>query len=179
MLDLNLMGKSNVQIAEELEMTTVTVSSFLTSPLAQHELARRRNKIEKIQNEVIGQSVTRAMDILNEEAEANVRKLIELRDNSVDENIQMKSSNSMLDRVFGSDAKKGDGANIKVFINGPLMIQTMEEEKKIKSLLVEQEIQQNPEPPQNQNDTGSDPVSDSSTSDSGMDKSSDVTTAAA
>lgn len=182
MLDLHLVGKSNTDIAQELEVTPTTVNSFLSSHLAQHKIAQRRDKIEKIQNEAIGHSVTRARDILNEEAERSANKLAELRDTSLDENIQLKASNSILDKVFGSDAKNGGGAKTQVLIQANQVIllkQTLEEDREIAQLLLDQQLAQNPVPTEQSTDTGSEPVSLPDTSANGSNQGTGVSTAAA
>ena len=97
-LDLHLDGRTNVQIAQILEITPQSVSNIVKSPIAQGELARRRENYQtEKQTETIKLEV-HAQDVLENASKIAAETQVNLLE-SVDEKIQQRSAMDILDRT--------------------------------------------------------------------------------
>jgi len=107
-LDYVLAGYGPAQIAKLVDRTKERIGYIIMSPIFQSELARRRSKLEKMQDEREVLHIDSARKHLEEHAleaaEAQTSMLSE-----EDPNLRLKSSKEILDRVFG---KSDDGANV-------------------------------------------------------------------
>lgn len=101
-IDLALVGESNVDIAKALDMHTQTVGMILRSPLVMSELARRRKESDSVVLGTLDRSAMlgKAKSILEQGAEDAAQKHIELLDTD-DPSLQLKAATHILDRVFG------------------------------------------------------------------------------
>jgi CheY-like chemotaxis protein len=117
-MDMHLRGMSNVQIAEELDRSSVGIGLIIQCPLFQQELARRREHNDKTETEQRSLYINRAKEVLTKNAENAATKLVEQLDH-IDPNIQQRASFGILDRVFPKEPKDGSGVNN---FNGPVMV---------------------------------------------------------
>lgn len=99
-LDLLLEGKSNVEVAEAVGMSSGAISAINASPLFQHELAKRRDHLRKVHEDTSVQSIHKARSILNEAAGRAAGLLSDQVDHA-DPNVAQRASVNILDRVLG------------------------------------------------------------------------------
>ena len=98
-LELSLAGHSEKEIAQVLEMHPRSIKFVTTSPLFQDQLARRRREVEQVDTEEIQTKIMRA----REKDASNAINAADVQGNLLDsqnEDIQYKTSKSILDRVF-------------------------------------------------------------------------------
>lgn len=113
-LELAAAGHDYRTIAKTLDMAPTSVSLVVNSPMAQAELARMRR--ESKESTVLGLDRSaiqgKARSILEQASEkaANVQEELLVND---DPSIRLRSSQAILDRVFG----KGDEAKFSVSVN--------------------------------------------------------------
>lgn len=99
-MDLHLSGLSHVQIAQEMGMTPQGVGLVVRSPQFQHEVARRRDQVERDVDQQRVSRVDEARAALEENSLAAATTLVGGL-SSDDERIQHSSAKEILDRVMG------------------------------------------------------------------------------
>lgn len=101
-LDRYLEGVSQVDIAKELGMHAVSVGLIVRSPVFQNELAKRRSERDQEDKVLRQTNLVQAKSILENGASKAAEVQVNLL-GSEDERVQLASSNSILDRVFGDE----------------------------------------------------------------------------
>ena len=105
-IEFALAGHDTGFIAEALGMNPSSVGKVLSSPLVQHELARRRQSSQE--STTLGEdrsaAVGKARSILELATEKAANVMEELLD-SYDPNIKLRAADKILDRVFGKDSE--------------------------------------------------------------------------
>ena len=102
MIDLHLQGMSNIQIAEELDCTDVSVGMVLRSPKVQEIIAQRRNAIEKKIDDSYAEELKQARAILAKATPRAAQKLSDQIDHD-DPRVAQSSATKVLESVFGKD----------------------------------------------------------------------------
>ena len=106
MLDLSLAGLSHKAIAEQLNITTQTVSNVTNSTLFQEAMARRRTSLDNRIDHQLSSTIEQARLALEAEAMNAAEVQIDLLI-SEDERVRQTAATSILDRV--GIGKKDDG----------------------------------------------------------------------
>jgi hypothetical protein len=104
-IDLHCQGLTNEAIGVELQRSSASISYVLNSPLAQDRIARRRKELVRQNDETIQQSVVRGRAILEGAAQKAAQTQVGLLE-SIDENIKLRTSQSILDRVYGKESSE-------------------------------------------------------------------------
>lgn len=107
-IDLALLGRTNKDIAQELNMSAAQVSHVLNSPNIEHEFAVRRARIEEQTDEQIVSGEDEVTKALREGAVAAARKLVTAV-NSPDEALAVRASGDILDRAGYPKVQKREG----------------------------------------------------------------------
>ncbi len=138
-IDLCVAGLDNHAIAAQLDRNAVSIGLILNSPLAQSELARRREKLESHIDADISNSVTRARTLIDNAAFKAAEKQIELL---TDESprIQHVAAKDILDRAMGRSQDRESKAPTIVIdaetIN-LLQVANIESQKTVKVVIAE------------------------------------------
>ena len=114
-LELCLRGWTNKQIAEHLNMNSVSISYIVRSPNFQHELAIRRSMCD----EIVNQQVANHTDEITKEIEEAAREAVKrLRGGIASDNeaIAVRSSDSILDRAGYGKIQKIESRNLSVVL---------------------------------------------------------------
>ena len=117
MLELFLLGLSNIEIAERLGVTPQNVSCCFNSGIMQQQLARRRKQSEKETDASISRTLSEAQDNLEKNAFAASQVHVDLLE-SDDESVKQRSANAILDRTgLGSKPQKDNASRIMIDAN--------------------------------------------------------------
>ncbi len=125
MLEFNMRGWTNKQIADHLGMTQQNVSVVMRSPSFQHELSMRRAKLEEMSNQSIVSSDQEVTDSIRAGAKAAVERILSGID-SVDENVAIRSSESILDRAGFPKVSKVESKSLSVVMNAEDLVKLKE-----------------------------------------------------
>ena len=114
-LEYCLRGWTNVQIAENLSMSAQQISIVTNSPSFQHEIAIRRSKLNELSNNAIVAADDEITSAIKSGAKAAVERLLGSI-NSIDEQIAIKASESILDRSGYSKVQKIESKSLSVVL---------------------------------------------------------------
>jgi hypothetical protein len=118
-LDLAVRGRTNAEIARELQMSEGQVSTVINSPNFQHEFALRRERVTRQADEEMIDAEDEVDKVLREGAIKAARKLIDAVDTG-EMPIAVKASSDILDRTGHPkvQVQKGSGSQQTVVISG-------------------------------------------------------------
>ena len=116
-IDLALAGLTNVQIAEEMDRTPVSIGLILNAPIVQDELARRRKTQNQKHDEATANTIQEVRKIL----EANGAKAAMvhagiIENEGLDPRVRQASANSILDRIYGDKTTGGSQTVVQISI---------------------------------------------------------------
>jgi hypothetical protein len=112
MIDLAVEGLGRKEIAEKVGATPESVGLVLKSPMAQDEMARRRERRQRKQDASSVDAMQRARETLEKGSLDAAKTLVGLLENR-DAAIAQRSAVAILDRAFGKD----DRGQASVVIN--------------------------------------------------------------
>ena len=98
---------SNVEIAENMDMSPVGVGLIINSPMFQDEITRRREKLNKQTDEIAAHGAADAKNHLDENALEAARTLTTLNTEGSDDRVRLQSATAILDRVLDKGSTKG------------------------------------------------------------------------
>ena len=107
-LDLAVLGRTNAEIARELQMSEGQVSIILHSPQFQHEFAIRRESIVEHADEQLVDGEDEVTKALREGAVDAAKKLVESV-NAADRSLAVRASGDILDRAGYPKVQKREG----------------------------------------------------------------------
>jgi len=122
-LDLTLAGNGPAEIAQALGMTATGVGLITRSAIFQHELSRRREKIEKKIDEGLVSIPVRAKQTLEQNSLLAAERMVGLLD-AEDPRVVQQSAKDILDRVLGpAGGQKADNTrNVVVLEAGAIQL---------------------------------------------------------
>jgi predicted transcriptional regulator len=109
MMGLVLRGMQQKKIAEAMGLSEVAVGYIVNSGAFQSELARRRDAIDKIENEKISNGLDLARDYIEREALPSAMALSEIRDTTQDANLRRSCANDLLKHAYGANGGVAQG----------------------------------------------------------------------
>jgi hypothetical protein len=118
-IDLAVLGRTNQEIAKELNMTAGQVGAVLKSPQVEHEFAIRRERVSELNDQKVVDAEDEVTKALREGAIAAARKLITAV-NSPDESLAVRASGDVLDRAGYPKVQKqiGGGSQTTLVVTG-------------------------------------------------------------
>ena len=136
-LELTLEGLDQVAIAQAIGMTREAIGLIQKSPMFQDTLARRRAEREQDIDETNTLDLSHAKGVIEKAAVDAAETQVSLLQ-SDDERVRLKSSENILDRVFGkaAGAQPSSGAGVTINAEGlkVLQIALVESQNKTKEL---------------------------------------------
>jgi hypothetical protein len=128
-IELSLLGTPMTQIATECGCAVRTVEFVLRSPVVQHELARRRAKVDAQVDLTYAEHISEAKALVEMASTEAAEKLVSLI-HSENENIALKTSLAIIDRTFGTSKEQQQVQNVTVNVSKlDLLIQAMNESR--------------------------------------------------
>lgn len=117
-IDRHLMGWSNVQIAESLNMTPQQVSIVLNSASTQYEITRRRNKLDaRVDDAVANNTLTVDKAIKQHVIDAAERLGFEVNNLDASPSDRIKAATEILDRGGAPKVMRTESKNVNLTID--------------------------------------------------------------
>lgn len=121
-IDLHLAGLKNVDIAEQMDCTDVSVGMILRSPIVQAEIARRRTTVDRKVDDATANVIQRAKQIMENASTSAAQKLVEQIDHD-DPRVAQAAAKSILEETFGSGVSKTPHSVIQINISQMAVLQ--------------------------------------------------------